>query len=62
MPWDNHNGWLGVKHQITYLPPVPPHPYYSPTLSLSFSLINMNAGPYFFWNINTNSTKMAVLQ
>ena len=18
-PWDNHNGWLGVKHQITYL-------------------------------------------
>ena len=17
MPWDNHNGWLGVKHQIT---------------------------------------------
>ena len=19
-PWDNRNGWLGVKHQITYLP------------------------------------------
>ena len=18
-PWDNSNGWLGVKHQITYL-------------------------------------------
>ena len=18
--WDNRNGWLGVKHQITYLP------------------------------------------
>ena len=20
MPWDNRNGWLGIKHQITYLP------------------------------------------
>ena len=19
MPWDNHNGWLGINHQITYL-------------------------------------------
>ena len=19
MPWDNRNGWLGVKHQITYI-------------------------------------------
>ena len=19
MPWDNRHGWLGVKHQITYL-------------------------------------------
>ena len=19
MPWDNRNGWLGVKHQMTYL-------------------------------------------
>ena len=20
-PWYNHTGWLGVKHQVTYLPP-----------------------------------------
>ena len=22
-PWDNRNGWLGVKYQITYLPRIP---------------------------------------
>ena len=34
-PWYNWKGWLGVKHQITYLPmfwiPPPPTPHPSPT-------------------------------
>ena len=29
-PWYNHNGWLGVKHQVTYLlTPTLPHHYIS---------------------------------
>ena len=28
-PWDNRNGWLGVKHQITYLLTPISLPYHS---------------------------------
>ena len=31
LPWYNGTGWLGVKHQVTYLPPPPP-PCYGKTV------------------------------
>ena len=49
-PWYNSNGWLGVKHQVTYLPPSLENNDASSSAknpSLPYKLPHNNCGPSF---------------